>query len=314
MLVTGCAGFIGSHLTEALLDEGYEVIGVDCFEEYYARGIKEHNLKKALGHPRFTFIEGDLRGLDLAKILDGVECVMHQAAVPGVRRSWGRHFRDYIENNILATQILLEACKEKNLKRFVYASSSSVYGNVEELPISESARTIPFSPYGVSKLAGENLAILYHKNYGIPVIALRYFTIYGPRQRPDMSFHKFLLAIHLGKEIEVYGNGRQTRDFTFIESAVRANLLAVSGGVIGEVYNIGGGSTIELIKAIETMEDVVQKKAKLVFLEAQKGDAAHTHADIGKAKRELGFHPDTELSEGLRIHYDWLKRHISLYT
>ncbi|MEM4409532.1 MAG: NAD-dependent epimerase/dehydratase family protein, partial [Candidatus Caldarchaeum sp.] len=249
MLVTGCAGFIGSHLTEALLEDGHEVIGVDSFEEYYARRIKEYNLKKALMHPRFTFVEGDLLRLDLAKILDGVDCVMHQAAVPGVRRSWGRHFQVYVDNNILATQILLEACKEIDLKRFVYASSSSVYGNADELPISESAQTMPFSPYGVSKLAGENLTILYHKNYGIPVIALRYFTIYGPRQRPDMSFHRFLLSIHLGREIEVYGDGRQTRDFTFVESAVRANLLAIGGGVSGEAYNIGGGSTIELLEA-----------------------------------------------------------------
>ncbi len=313
VLVTGAAGFIGSHLCERLLCAGYDVVGIDSFLDYYPRRIKENNISGFLRNPRFRFIEGDLLRLDLRGILSGIEAVFHQAAIPGVRYSWGEHFTQYLDNNILATQVLLESCRDINLKRFIYASSSSVYGNAADLPVGEGSPTLPISPYGVSKLAGENLALLYYKNYGVPAVSLRYFTIYGPRQRPDMGFHKFLLGTHLGREITIYGDGEQTRDFTYIADAVQANLLALEGGREGEVYNIGGGHRMGLKSAIKLIEDAVGRNANLVYQEAQKGDARDTFADISRAREELGYNPEVDIKEGLRRHYEWLKEHVYLY-
>ncbi|HVY54185.1 MAG TPA: NAD-dependent epimerase/dehydratase family protein, partial [Thermodesulfobacteriota bacterium] len=205
ILVTGVAGFIGSHLAERLIRDGHEVRGVDSFLDYYPRQVKEHNLRGLLGSKAFEFIENDLLDSDPRRLLDGAEAVFHQAAIAGVRSSWGRKFDEYVKNNILGTQLLLEACKDIPLKKFVYASSSSVYGDSDELPIAETSPVKPVSPYGVTKLSGEQLAYLYYKGYGVPVVSLRYFTVYGPRQRPDMAFHKFIMAILRGGEIDVYG-------------------------------------------------------------------------------------------------------------
>ena len=313
ILVTGAAGFIGSHLAERLLKEGYAVRGVDSFLDYYPRRIKEHNVRGLNGKKGFEFIEGDILDLDLVKLLGGVDAVFHQAAIAGVRSSWGAGFDEYVRNNILGTQLLLEACRDGELKRFVYASSSSVYGDCDELPIKETSPVRPVSPYGVTKLSGEQLAYLYYKGYGVPVVSLRYFTVYGPRQRPDMAFHKFLTAVITGGEIEVYGTGEQTRDFTYIVDAVEANLSAFSDGVNGEAYNVGGGSRIKLIECIRLIEEISGKKANLRFTDPQRGDAKHTYADVSKAKKDFGYSPVFGIREGLTEHYNWLKKNLELY-
>ncbi|MGE5443752.1 MAG: NAD-dependent epimerase/dehydratase family protein [Ignavibacteriales bacterium] len=313
LLVTGVAGFIGSHLTERLLEEGFEVIGVDSFLDYYPRKIKENNLKKLINYPKFRFIEGNILSLDLKGILSRVDGIFHQAAIPGVRASWGKDFNQYVANNILGTQVLLEASKDTGIKKFMYASSSSVYGDADELPIKETSPTNPVSPYGVSKLSGEHLAGLYFKGYGIPTVSLRYFTVYGPRQRPDMGFHKFISAIISGREIEIYGTGEQTRDFTFIDDAVEANLQAFLRGKEGEVYNVGGGSRIGLIQAVKTIEEISGKKACLRYTAPQRGDAKHTYADISKAKRDFDYGPKVDIYEGLKRHYEWLRDNSDIY-
>jgi nucleoside-diphosphate-sugar epimerase len=313
LLVTGVAGFIGSHLAERLLEEEFEIIGVDSFLDYYPKKIKENNLKRLIDSPKFKFIEGNILSLDLNGILSRVEGVFHQAAIPGVRASWGKKFNQYIENNVLGTQVLLEACKNRKIEKFVYASSSSVYGDSDELPIKETSPTNPVSPYGVSKLSGEHLVALYFKGYGTPAVSLRYFTVYGPRQRPDMGFHKFISAIISGREIEIYGTGEQTRDFTFINDVVEANMQAFLKGKEGEVYNVGGGSRIGLIQAVKAIEEISGKKASLKYTEHQRGDAKHTYADISKANRDFGYSPRVDIYEGLKRHYEWLMDNLDIY-
>ena len=241
VIVTGAAGFIGSNLVEALLAQGHQVVGVDRFTDYYDTRVKHRNLASVLRRPGFKLIQDDIRNLDWASLLEDVDIVYHQAAQAGVRASWGDGFQAYTDLNVNSTQVLLEAAKDANLSRFVYASSSSVYGDAIAYPTSENTLPQPVSPYGVTKLAAEHLCRLYHVNYGVPTVSLRYFTVYGPRQRPDMAFHKFLKAALDDEPISVYGDGQQTRDFTFIKDAVAANLAAATvTGAIGEVFNIGG--------------------------------------------------------------------------
>jgi len=213
----------------------------------------------------------------------------------------------------LGTQRLLEACKDKSIEKFIYASSSSVYGDTDELPIRENSPTNPVSPYGVSKLAAEHLASLYFKGYGVPTVSLRYFTVYGPRQRPDMAFHKFITAVMNGDQIEIYGTGEQTRDFTFIDDAVQANIQAFKSARPGEVYNIGGGSRIKLIDAIRIIEETVGKEANLVYTEPQRGDARHTFSDITKAKTDFDYAPCVDVKSGLEKHFEWLKKNGEIY-
>lgn len=313
VLVTGVSGFIGSSLSEKLLDEGFQVIGVDSFFDYYPRKIKENNLYDLLKQPDFEFVESDILGIDWDKIISQVDGVFHQAALAGVRASWGQKFDQYVQNNILGTQRLLEACKNRRVEKFIYASSSSVYGDTDELPINESSTTNPVSPYGVSKLAAEHLASLYFKNYGVPAVSLRYFTVYGPRQRPDMAFHKFITAVINGDKIEVYGTGEQTRDFTFIDDVVQGNIQAFRNARAGEVYNIGGGSRIKLIDTIRIIEEITGREANLVYTEPQRGDAKHTFSDVTKAKADFDYSPQVDVKSGLEKHYEWLKENLEIY-
>ncbi len=311
-IVTGVAGFIGSNLVEALLKQGEEVIGIDEFNDYYDPALKRKNIAHLHNHPGFKLIEGDIRTLDWSTLLKDVDLVYHQAAQAGVRASWGQGFRLYTERNISATQILLEAAKDaKQLKRLVFASTSSIYGDAETLPTHEEICPKPVSPYGITKLAAEQLCRLYHKNFGVPYVALRYFTVYGPRQRPDMAFHKFFKSVLLDEAIPIYGDGYQTRDFTFVSDAVAANLAAATvSEAVGEIFNIGGGSRVVLTQVLDTMEEIIRKPIKRNHVEKAMGDARHTAADVSKARRILGYEPQVSLAEGLAQEWHWVK---SLY-
>jgi UDP-glucuronate 4-epimerase len=305
-LVTGCAGFIGSTLTERLLASGTRVTGVDCFTDYYDPTLKRRNLEAALRHPAFTLVELDL-GRDPIDSLPDVDVVFHQAAQPGVRASWGAEFALYTHHNVLATQRLLERFRGRKLDRFVYASSSSVYGDAERYPTDEDLLPRPFSPYGVTKLAAEHLTLLYGRNFGMPVAALRYFTVYGPRQRPDMAFHRFCRAMLRGQPITVYGDGRQSRDFTFIADAVEANVRAWTQSAPQGVYNVGGGSQVEVLDAIHTLERLLDVKAVVDFQPRPPGDPLRTRADAARIGRDLGFTPTTPIEDGLRAEAGWAR-------
>jgi len=304
--VTGVAGFIGSHLVERLLAQGYAVVGVDCFTDYYPRLVKERNLDGLRGQPGFDFFEADLRCVDLPPLLAGARYVLHLAAQPGVRSSWGRGFASYTQNNVLATQRLLEAAKDSGVAKFVYASSSSVYGETPDLPMREDGRPRPVSPYAVTKLAGEHLCRLYHRSFGLATVVLRYFTVYGPRQRPDMAIHRFIRAIRDGKAITVYGDGEQSRDFTYVKDAVEATVLAMQRNLAGEVFNIGGGSRVTVNQTIGLLEQVMDQPALVEREEAQAGDVRNTLADTSKAQQVLGFAPKVGLQEGLEAEVAWL--------
>lgn len=305
-LVTGAAGFIGSHLVERLLDQGARVVGIDCFTPFYPRWMKEANLSALTSRPGFTFIETRIQDADLAALLDDSTHVFHLAAQAGVRKSWGSEFETYTENNIEATQVLLEACVGRALERVVYASSSSVYGDNVAIPMREDALPQPVSPYGVTKLAAEQLCYLYHVNHGIPAVSLRYFTVYGPRQRPDMGFHRFLKAALEDKPICVYGDGEQTRDFTFVADAVSATEAAAARGVPGRVYNIGGGSRVSINHVLTLLERCVGRRVKVLREPPQKGDMRDTYADTSSARSDLGFRPSVSLEDGLKAESRWL--------
>jgi UDP-glucose 4-epimerase len=264
-----------------------------------------------VAHPRFRFVESRLQDANLAELLRGATHVFHLAAQAGVRKSWGRDFQVYTTNNIEATQILLEACIAQPLERFVYSSSSSVYGDLVALPMREDALPQPVSPYGVSKLAAEQLCYLYFTNHRVPTVSLRYFTVYGPRQRPDMGFHKFLRATLLGEPITVYGDGEQTRDFTFVSDAAEANLAAARRGVPGRVYNIGGGSRVSVNQVLDAIGRVAARRPTVVFEPDQKGDMRHTYADTALARADLGFVPAVGLRDGLAAQYRWMSETLS---
>ena len=306
-LVTGAAGFIGSTLADRLLADGLDVVGIDCFTDYYPRAIKDGNVALARQSPRFTLVEDDLLQVDLDRLLDGVTHVYHLAAQAGVRKSWGRDFDVYVSNNIAATQRLLEACAGRTLDRFVYASTSSVYGDEAAIPMREDARLQPVSPYGVSKLAAEHLGHLYHVNHGLPFVALRYFTVYGPRQRPDMGFHRFLTAAMEGRPLVRYGDGEQTRDFTFVADAVSATAAAALRGVPGRVYNVGGGSRVTVNHVFEIIGRLAGRPVAIEQQPPQKGDMRDTYADTTRAATDLGFAPSVTLEQGLAAEYAWLR-------
>jgi len=307
VVVTGAAGFIGSHLSESLLADGHEVTGIDAFTDYYERPVKERNLQACRDHQRFRLVEGRLQDMDLRKVLDGAQRVFHLAAQAGVRASWGREFAHYTEHNVLATQRLLEAARLSGGTRVVYASSSSVYGDAASLPLGEDAACHPVSPYGVTKLAAEHLGRLYERNFGLPVVSLRYFTVYGPRQRADMAFHRFLKAARDGAEIHLYGDGTQTRDFTFVSDIVAATRAAADSGRPGGVYNVGGGERVALNDVLDRIEHVTGRRLTVVREEVQKGDMRDTFADTSAARRDLGFRSTVPLGEGLEREWQWIR-------
>ncbi|GMV22100.1 MAG: NAD-dependent epimerase/dehydratase family protein [Vicinamibacterales bacterium] len=307
MLVTGVAGFIGSTLAEALIRRGETVVGIDCFTDYYGRDVKERNLAWLRQQPGFRFVESPLQTVDLDDLLSGVTHVFHLAAQAGVRKSWGSDFLTYTTHNVDATQRLLEAVKERALTRFVYASSSSVYGDAVAIPMREDAMVQPLSPYGVTKLAAEHLCLLYTANYGVPTVSLRFFTVYGPRQRPDMGFHRFMRAALDQAPITLYGDGEQTRDFTFVDDIVAALIAAGDRGPAGGVYNIGGGSRVSINAVLDQIAQIAGHPLDIRREAAQKGDMRDTFADTSRARADLGFAPSTSLAAGLRAEFDWLK-------
>jgi nucleoside-diphosphate-sugar epimerase len=306
VLVTGCAGFVGSHLTESLLDDGVTVIGVDCFNDNYGRRQKLHNLRRVTDWDDFEFAPIDLARGDLDDLVAECDVVYHLAAEPGVRASWGRRFESYVRNNVLATQHLLEAARTRELQRFVYSSSSSVYGQAERLPTSEDVTPRPFSPYGVTKLSGEHLCLAYHANYGVPAVVLRYFSVFGPRQRPDMAFNLFCRAALRDERIQVFGDGRQTRDFTFVADVVEATRRSARTPNLGDrVYNIGGGARVSLRDAIAVLGDLLGRPVGADYIPREPGDVRDTSADINRARADLGYEPATDLRQGLTAQLEW---------
>jgi UDP-glucuronate 4-epimerase len=303
-LVTGCAGFLGSHLSEHLLAAGSEVIGADRFSDYYDPMIKAGNITELRDHSGFELRELDLASDPLDELLEGVDVVFHLAARAGVRGSFGATFAEYLADNVLATQRLLEAAVGRELKSFVYASSSSIYGHASR-PVAETAPPRPVSAYGATKAAVEEMAALYHRTAGLPVVGLRYFTVYGPRQRPDMAFSRFIAHTLQRDPIPVYGDGSQMRDFTFVEDVIAATLAAGALGRPGQVYNIGGGSPTRLLDAISLLQELMEIPIATHHVPAIRGDARHTNCDGARALVDLGFKPSWDLRCGLARQVEW---------
>ena len=299
VVVTGGAGFVGSHLTEACIARGWTVTAIDCFTDYYSRAIKRTNIEQVSGEERFRLVEADLSVDPIEPLLDGVDVVFHLAAQPGVRASWGTTFDAYTSANVVALQRLLEAVKDRSLQKFVFASSSSVYGDAERLPTPESTALSPASPYGATKVLGEHLCSLYLRSYAVPIVALRYFSVYGPRQRPDMAFSKLIDSALRGTEMLLYGDGSQTRDFTYIADVVAATIAAAELASPGAVYNVGGGSRMPLTAAIDLITAEVGDPPRLRRAQRQRGDARDTAADTSRIARELEFVPSWDVVGGL---------------
>jgi nucleoside-diphosphate-sugar epimerase len=298
-VVTGAAGFIGSHLSELLLREGHVVTGIDCLTDYYDPALKEMHVRPALAHERFRLVRGDLLAAPLADLFAGADVVFHLAGQPGVRPSWGADFATYVMRNLLATQAVLEAARTVPLRKLVYASSSSVYGEAETYPTAETVRPRPISPYGVTKLAAEHLCELYRVGFGIPTVSLRLFTVYGPRQRPDMAFAKLVAAALHGGVFELFGSGRQTRDFTFVGDVVRAMRDAALSDFTG-VANIGGGCRTSMNEVLALVSELAGPPV-VVRCDTQRGDVRDTAADTRTAFEGFGFVPATGLREGLAL-------------
>jgi len=296
-VVTGAAGFIGSHLSELLLSQGDEVVGIDSFTEYYDTEVKERNLRNALDHERFTLRRDDLLQAPLAEVFEGADVIFHLAGQPGVRPSWGSDFSTYVSRNVLATQAVLEAARDLPLTKLVYASSSSVYGDAEAFPTAETLRPQPVSPYGVTKLAAEHLCELYRKGFGVPTASLRLFTVYGPRQRPDMAFSRLVAAGLSGEVFELYGDGGQTRDFTYVGDVVQAMRAAALSGFTG-VANIGGGSRTSMNDVLELVTELAGAP-DVRRLPVVRGDVRDTAADTRTAFEGFGYVPEVQLREGL---------------
>ena len=300
-VITGCAGFIGSSISEELVNAGQNVIGIDSFTDYYSRNLKENNIKNIINKSNFQFKELDLVIDELSPLFEKVDFVIHLAAYPGVRYSWDKNFESYTRNNILATQRLLETLKKTKVKRIVYSSSSSIYGDSKVIPFKEEeSKPSPRSPYGVSKLAGEHLFQAYYRTLGLPITILRYFTVYGPRQRPDMAFNRFIELISKNQEIEIFGDGQQIRSFTYIEDVVKATIRSAQADCIGEIINIGNNDTISLKDSIRIIEELIEKEARIKYQPKALGDVKDTAADLTKANKLLDYETKTTIKEGLR--------------
>lgn len=306
-LITGSGGFIGSTLGERLLRDGWEVRGVDSLTSYYDRNQKLANLETALSHPRYSFTETSLKLANLKSLLNDVTVVFHLAAQPGVRGSWAHGFPEYVEQNISSTQLLLEACKDRPIEAFVYASSSSVYGNAHEVPTPVNHPLHPYSPYGVTKLSAELLCNAYAMNFNLPVRNLRFFTVYGPRQRPDMAIHRMIECALSERQFEIYGDGQQIRDFTYIDDVVNALVLAGSGIGLrnGETFNVAGGSSIQLLDLVKELKSQLSKPLQIAWSDGQPGDVQATGGDISRTSELLGWAPQVELSEGISRQIAW---------
>ena len=307
-MVTGVAGFVGSNIAARLLSDGHEVLGIDSLTTYYDPSLKLRNLER-LSSPSFSFIQEDLLTADLAELLQGTEVIFHEAGQPGVRSSWGKDFALYTDANINATQRLLEAAVNiTTLRRLVYASSSSVYGNAERYPTSELDRPEPISPYGVTKLAAEHLCSLYAHNYNLPTVSLRYFTVYGPGQRPDMAFTRFCLAAANDEVITIFGSGQQIRDFTYIDDVVEANMLAASSEVApGTVLNVAGGSNISVNEVLDILGELNESALKVNYTGKVLGDVQRTGGSTERINAVLGWTPQVDLRTGLSRHLAWAK-------
>ena len=297
-LITGVAGFIGSHLAERLLAEGHVVRGVDAFTDYYDPARKRANLEPLAGSG-LELVDGDLNELDLGWLVGEADVIFHLAGQPGVRSSWGESFGVYLDENVHATQRLLEACRSATVDRFVFASSSSIYGEAERYPTSEDDTPAPISPYGVTKLAAEHLSRLYFRAYGVPTVALRYFTIYGPRQRPDMAFTRFIAGALGGESITVFGDGSQVRDFTYVADAVAATIAAATQGEPGTAYNIAGGTQVSVREVIELIAELTATEIDVQNREPVAGDVYRTGGDTSRAGKDLGYSPSVDLRQGL---------------
>jgi nucleoside-diphosphate-sugar epimerase len=307
-LVTGCAGFIGSQLTEALLVRGNTVRGIDALTDYYDPERKRKNLREVETLDRFQFLHADLCEMDIVEVMHDVDVVFHLAGQPGVRVSWSDGFPTYVRQNILATQRLLEAARAVSLGRLVYASSSSVYGNAPEYPVAETEIPRPHSPYGVTKLAAEHLCSLYADNWGVPAVSLRYFTVYGPRQRPDMGFSRFFEAALAGRPLQIFGTGDQVRDFTYVGDVVNATLAAGAADIApGFVCNVSGGSSISVKELVPMLSATIGREIAVEHAEAQPGDVQRTGGSTARARELLGWEPEVTLSEGLARQYEWLR-------
>jgi UDP-glucose 4-epimerase len=311
-LVTGIAGFVGSTLSRKLIDDGHEVVGIDSLTDYYDQGLKKQNLAGLNGA---TVVHGDINEIDLKPLLDGVQWIFHQAGQPGVRKSWGADFEIYTSANIGATQKLLEAARNSpSLQSFVYASSSSVYGDAERYPTAEMDRPSPISPYGVTKLAAEHLCTLYGKSFGVPTTSLRYFTVYGPRQRPDMAFTRFAMSALRGETISIFGDGEQIRDFTFVDDIVRANVLAAElGARPGSVFNVAGGSSVTVNEVLRILRDLSDEDLSIQYQPGVAGDVFRTGGSTKAIREALGWEPIVNLREGIRAQFEWAKSVVETY-
>ncbi len=305
-LVTGAAGFIGSHLVEALLARGFRVTGVDSFTPYYSRLRKEANLVGPLASGEFTLVESDLVDADLTPLLEGVDVVYHLAGQPGVRGSWDSGFEEYLRLNVLATQKLLEASLKAGVGRVVYASSSSLYGNADRYPTAEDDVPAPFSPYGVTKLAAEHLCSLYTANFGLETVSLRYFTVFGPRQRPDLAIMKLIDAALTGRSFPLHGSGTQIRDFTFVDDVVDATLRCGLEPVKpGSVFNVAGGSPATMNEIIDMVGRLAAEPLNIVRTPSVAGDVTRTGGRTDRINAALGWKPKVSLGEGLARQFDW---------
>ncbi|MBM3461508.1 MAG: NAD-dependent epimerase/dehydratase family protein [Armatimonadetes bacterium] len=311
ILLTGCAGFLGSHLAERLLDDGHTVVGVDCFTDQYGRVQKDANLAALKGRSGFEFVDADLTKVEPISLMDGVTAVFHLAAHSCARNSWGREFPHYARNNVRATQVLLEA--SQHVRKFVYVSSASVYGDRPAQPTPESAPLRPVSPYGATKMAGEGLCDTYRVANRVPATVVRMFSVYGPRQRPDMALYKWIKAIIDGRPVNVYNDGNQTRDLIFVKDAADALAAALDRGAVGETYNVAGGSVItmrDLAAKVKEVMGVPDHQVK--YGDEWRGDARHSQADASRAREALGFEPKVSLEDGLARQVEWMREVIPI--